>query len=146
MKAARERLRPRGERGFVAIELAAGAALLVFPVALLVASLPGWFDRQSVARQAARDAARAVVLDGTCRAEVASDAVDRIAAGAGLAPHELRVDLDCVDGAVLERDHAVTARVTIEMPAVAVPIIGSVRAGRWTTAHAEPVDPYGSRP
>ena len=146
MTAFRVRSRPRGERGFVAIELAAGAALLVFPVALLVASLPGWFDRQSVARQVARDAARAVVLDGSCRAEVASDAADRIAIGAGLDPRELHIDLDCVDGAALERDDAVTARVTIEMPAVSVPLIGSVGAGRWTTAHAEPVDPYGSRP
>ncbi len=146
MKAFRERSRPGGERGFVAIELAAGAALLVFPVALLVASLPGWFDRQSLARQAARDAARAVVLDGTCRAEVASETVDRIATGAGLDPRDVRVDLDCVDSVALERDHAVTARVAIEMPAVSVPIIGSVGAGRWTTAHAEPVDPYGSRP
>ena len=146
MRPFRRRWRARGERGFVAIELAAGAALLVLPVAMLVASLPGWFDRQSVARQAARDAARAVVLDGTCRAEVASDAVDRIATGAGLDPSEVQVDLDCVDGAALERDHAVTARVTIDMPAVVVPMIGSVGAGHWTTAHAEPVDPYGSRP
>jgi hypothetical protein len=136
----------RRERGFVAIELAAGAALLVFPVALLVASLPGWFDRQSLARPAAPDAARAVALDGTCRPELASDAVARIMRGDGLDPSEVGVELECDTGSVLERDGVVTARVTIDMPAVAVPLVGSVGAWKWTAAHREPVDPYGSRP
>ena len=136
----------RRERGFVAIELAAGAALLVFPVALLVASLPGWFDRQSLARQAARDAARAVVLDGTCRPEVASSVVASIVTGGGLDPAEVGVELECAAGSVLERDGVVTAKVTVAMPAVAVPLVGSVGAWRWTATHTEPVDPYASRP
>jgi hypothetical protein len=136
----------RRERGFVAIELAAGAALLVFPVALLVASLPGWFDRQSLARQAARDAARAVALDGTCRPEVASGAAAKITEGGGLDPSEVSVELECDTGSALERDGVVTARVTVDMPAVAVPLVGSVGAWKWTAAHREPVDPYGSRP
>jgi hypothetical protein len=135
----------RGAGGFVAIELAAGTALLVFPVALMVASLPGWFDRQSIARQAARDAARAVVLDGTCRAEVASAAAARIAAGSGLESGAVHVELDCVAGTALERDRFVTARVSVDMPAVSVPLIGSVGAWRWTAGHTEPIDPYGSR-
>jgi hypothetical protein len=134
------------ERGFVALELAAGVALLVFPVALLVSTLPGWFDRQSLARQAARDAARAVVLDGTCRQDVASAAAARITRGGGLDADEVRVELECGSGRVLERDGAVTARVTVDMPAVAVPLIGSVAAWTWTATHTEPVDPYGSRP
>jgi hypothetical protein len=134
------------ERGFVAIELAAGVALLLFPVALLVASLPGWFDRQSVARQAARDAARAVVLDGTCRDDIASAAALRIARGGGLEPSEVSVELDCVAGTALERDHSISAHVTVDMPAVSVPLIGSVGAWRWTAGHTEPIDPYGSRP
>ena len=63
--------------GFVALELAAGVAVLVLPVVMLVASLPGWFDRQSTARQAAREAARAITLAGWCdeaRAERMADA------------------------------------------------------------------------
>ena len=137
---------PNGARGFVAIELAAGVALLVFPVALLVVSLPGWFDRQSVARQGARDAARAVVLDGWCSPEIASAAVTRIARGRGLEAGDVQVVLDCVADTALERDRTVTARVTIAMPAVSVPVIGSVGAWRWTAAHAEPTDPYASQP
>jgi hypothetical protein len=137
--------RPR-DLGFVAIELAAGVALLVFPVALLVASLPAWFDRQSLARQSAREAARAVVLAGWCRPEIASAAAARIVAGGGLDPSEVRAELDCAAGAPLDRDRVVTARVTIDMPAVAVPLIGSVGAWRWTAGHGEPTDPYASRP
>jgi len=134
------------EHGFVAIELAAGVALLVFPIAFLVASLPGWFDRQSLARQAARDAARAVVLDGTCRPEVAAAAAARITNGGGLEPGDARVELECETGSTLERDGVVTARVTVAMPAVAVPLVGSVGAWTWTATHTEPVDPYASRP
>jgi hypothetical protein len=134
------------ERGHAAIELAAGVALLVFPVAMIVASLPGWSDRQSVARQGARDAARAVVLDGWCRPDVASAAVNRTATGRGLDAGDVEVELDCVAGAPLERDHTVVATVKIAMPALAVPLIGSVGAWRWTTAHGEPTDPYASVP
>jgi len=136
----------RRERGFVAIELTAGVALLVFPVALLVASLPGWFDRQSIARQAARDAARAVVLDGTCRHDVAAAAGLRIARAGGLESRAVHIELDCVAGSALERDRAVTAHVPVDMPAVTVPLIGSVGAWNWTAGHTEPVDPFGSRP
>jgi len=136
----------RRERGFVAIELTAGVALLVFPIAMLVATLPGWFDRQSLARQAARDAARAVTLDGVCRDDVATAAALRIAHGGGVASDDVRVVLDCTAEGALTRDGRVTARVTIEMPAVTVPLVGSVGEWRWTAVHAEPVDPYGSRP
>jgi hypothetical protein len=140
------RRRRNGDRGFVAIELAAGVAVLVFPIALLVAALPGWFDRQSLARQAARDAARSVVLDGWCRPEVASVVAARIATGGGVDERELEVELACVAGTPLDRDRTVTARVSVEMPALSVPLVGSVGAWRWTATHSEPTDPYASRP
>src|SRR5262249_16151386 len=128
------------------IELAAGVALLVFPVALLVATLPGWFDRQSLARQAARDEARAVVLDGMCRPEVASWAAARITDGGGLGPDGVRVELACGAGERVEREGGVAARGSVGRAAVAVPPLGSVGAWQWTATHTEPVDPYTSRP
>jgi hypothetical protein len=115
-------------------------------VALLVVSLPAWFDRQSVARQGARDAARVVVLDGWCRPEVAAAAADRIARGSDLEAGDVRVELDCAVGAALGRDRTVTARVTVAMPGLSVPLVGSVGGWEWTAAHAEPTDPYASRP
>ncbi|MEI8001360.1 MAG: hypothetical protein WCI50_08415, partial [Actinomycetes bacterium] len=52
--------------GFAAIELAAGVALLLLPVTLLVVALPTWADRQTVARLAARDATRVLTLRTVC--------------------------------------------------------------------------------
>jgi hypothetical protein len=132
--------------GFAAIELSAGVALLLLPVALLVLSLPEWSSRQGIARLAARDGARAVAIAGGCDPGRADRAVAAIAAGAGLPDDALRVSLDCAAGDPLPRGGTVTARVTVAMPAVAVPLIGSTPAWSWTAVHREPVDPYGSRP
>lgn len=136
----------RGERGFAAIELSAGVALLVLPVALLVLALPQWSTRQGVARLAARDAARVVALAGWCDRSAARAAVDRIAVDADLAPGALGLTLDCEPSEPLPRGGVVTARVTIAMPVLDVPILGRAAAWSWSAPHREPVDPYGSRP
>jgi hypothetical protein len=136
----------RRERGFAAIELSAGVALLVLPVTLLVLGLPQWSSRQGVARLAARDAARVVALAGWCDRGAARVAVDRVAADADLAPGALGLTLDCVPSAPLPRGGAVAARVTVGMPVLDVPILGRAAAWSWTAQHREPVDPYGSRP
>jgi hypothetical protein len=147
MNRCRRRWRVSGrERGFAAIELSAGIALLVLPVALLVLTLPEWSTRQGVARLAARDGARAVALTGRCDPGVGDRATASIAAGAGLPEDAVRVVVDCVAGTALPRGGDVTVRVTVRMPAIAVPLIGSVAAWSWTAVHREPVDPYGSRP
>lgn len=134
------------ERGFAAIELSAGIAVLVLPVVLLVATVPRWSERQGVARVAARDAARVVGLQGWCDRQAADRVVGEVADGAGLDPAALEVTLDCTPSATLPRGGAVTARVRIAMPALAVPMLGSVAAWSWTAQHRAPVDPYGSRP
>ena len=130
----------------MALELAAGIAVLVLPVVMLVASLPGWFDRQSTARQAAREAARAITLVGWCDEARGERVAMHLAAGANLASRDIAVALDCRAGDPLPRDGSVTARVRVAMPGVHVPLIGSVAGWTWTAAHIEPVDPYGSRP
>ena len=59
--------------GFVAIELVLAIGLLLFPVVLLVASLPQWSERQHAAIVAAREAARVAAqewpVDGGVDAE-----------------------------------------------------------------------------
>lgn len=139
-------MRGTSERGFAAIELSAGVALLVLPIVLLVVSLPRWSDRQDLARVAAREAARTVGLSGWCDAAGAEQAVRRVATDAGLDPAALRLGLDCAPSAPLPRAGTVTAAVTVAMPALVVPVLGSVPAWSWTVRHREPVDPYGSRP
>jgi hypothetical protein len=128
------------------LELVAGVALLVLPVALVVLALPEWSSRQALARLAARDAARAATLAGWCDPAASARAVDQLARAAGLPAGALRVVLDCADGASLPRDGSVTARVTVSMPAITVPMVGAVPGWSWTAVHREPVDPYGSRP
>jgi hypothetical protein len=50
----------RQDAGYVAAELALGVGLLVFPVAMLVLTLPTWSERQASARAIAREMARTV--------------------------------------------------------------------------------------
>src|SRR4029450_3785955 len=54
------------ERGYVAGELAIVIGLLVFPVALLVLTLPTWSERQTTARSVARELARVIAVAGVC--------------------------------------------------------------------------------
>lgn len=134
--------RRRSERGTAALELPLAVGLLLVPVALVVVSLPAWPERQSLARATAAEASRALAVaaswdEGVAEAQaVVADA----ARNAGLAPGEVALD---VAGA-LERGATVTARVTVDMPALALPVVGTVGRWSWTAAHAERVDDYRS--
>jgi len=132
------------ERGYVAGELAIGIGLLVFPVALLVLTLPTWSERQTTARSIAQEAARVVAVDGVCDRRRAIETGHDMARNLGLPPGELDIQLDCVPGARLPRGESVRASVTVVVPAVDLPGIGSVGAWSWTAHHNEPIDQYRS--
>ncbi len=134
----------RGEEGYVAAELALGIGLLVFPVAMLVLTLPTWSERQSAARTIAREAARTVAVAGTCDTEVARDVGETMSQNLGLRDGQIEVALDCAAGQRLRRGSDVAARVSVSMPAVDIPGIGAVGAWSWTAEHREPVDQYRS--
>jgi len=139
-------VRPRrgsSEQGYVAAELALGVGLLVFPVAMLVLTLPTWSERQSVARAIAREAARTVAVGGTCDEGTARAVGATMAGNLGMRDG-VDVALDCAPGQRLRRGESVTARVTVRMPAVDIPGIGAVGAWSWTAHHSEPVDQYRS--
>ncbi len=138
------RRRARGESGYVAAELALGIGLLVFPVAMLVLTLPTWSERQSAARSIAREAARAAAVAGTCDPPAARDVGAAMGENLGLGSGQVDVTLDCTPGQRLPRGGEVAARVTVSMPAVEIPGIGSVGAWHWTAEHHEPVDQYRS--
>jgi hypothetical protein len=137
------RRRPRGAGGYVAAELALGVGLLVFPIAMLVLTLPTWSERQSVARVIAREAARTVAVEGTCDLATARAVGATMAGNLGVRDG-VDVSLDCVGGARLPRGGHVTASVTVQMPAVDLPGIGAVGSWSWTARHREPVDQYRS--
>lgn len=138
------RRRPAGSRGSAPLELVLAVGLLLVPLACLVLVLPTWVERQSMARLAAREAARTVALAASwdAGAQAAADAARRIAGAHGVTPEEIDVAL----GGNLEPGASVVATVTVTMPAVVVPGVASLGAWSWSTAHAEPVDTYRSWP
>lgn len=133
-----------GERGQVPIELALAMGLLIFPITILVVSLPVWIERQSAARVAAQEAAREVVLADTWTEGTNSGAAvaQRVAANHGMSPGDVSVGFQ----GRLERGVDVTAQVTVRMPALVLPGIGSVGEWSWTVSHTEQVDLYRSFP
>jgi hypothetical protein len=133
-----------GEDGYVAAELALGLGLLVFPVALLVLTLPTWSERQTTARSIAREVSRVVAVAGVCDRGRAVDTGHDMARNLGLAPGDIDVQLDCATGDRLRRGGNVRASVTVAVPAVTFPGIGSVGAWSWTAHHNEPIDQYRS--
>lgn len=130
--------------GYVAAELALGLGLLVFPVAMLVLTLPTWSERQSTARSIAREVARSVAVEGRCDVASAREVGETMSRNLGITSGQVDVSLDCASGERLRRSADVTARVTVSMPAVDIPGIGGVGAWSWTAEHREPVDQYRS--
>lgn len=134
------------ERGFVVVELVAGIACLVLPVALLVLALPSWAERQSVARVVAREVGRTVARDGRCSVDDAQRLALVIADNHGVPARDVSVALGCGAGSALPAGGEVTVAVTVHEPGLHVPGIGSVGAWSFTARHREPVDPYGATP
>jgi hypothetical protein len=134
------------ERGFIAAELAMGIGLLVFPIALLVLTLPGWSERQATARAITREVARRIAREGVCDRDAARSSGVTMARDLGVPTDGIEVDVVCPGGAVLTPGADVEARVTVRMPAVEIPGIGAVGSWSWTARHREPVDRYGAAP
>src|SRR5215208_901724 len=132
------------EGGYVAAELALGIGLLVFPVALLVLTLPTWSERQTTARSIAREVSRVAAVAGVCDRGLAAETGHDMARNLGLAPSDVDVQLDCVPDGRLPRGGSVRASVTVAVPAVTLPGIGTVGTWGWTAHHTEPVDQYRS--
>lgn len=130
--------------GFAIIELAYTVAFWLIPMAILVVSLPTWVERQSLARLAAQEAAREVVLaDGLAAGQADGRAiVDQLAAN-----HDIPVgDVSVTFSGDLSRGTAVTAAVTVQIPALTLPLIPGVPAFSYTSTHRELVDQYRSFP
>ncbi|HYT24928.1 MAG TPA: hypothetical protein VEP73_00380 [Actinomycetota bacterium] len=139
----RRRRRARsGGAGYAAVEFVLGICLVVLPVALLVLSLPIWSERQSMAQRAAEESARQVVLAPSWQDGVVEGrrVVAEVARNYGLPAGALRVRFD----GALQRGATVTSRVTVPMPALAIPLVGRAAAWHWTAVHVEHVDSYRS--
>lgn len=130
------------EEGFVTLELVLGLVVLILPIVLLVLTLPTWFARQNIARLAAQQAARTAILDDSLVQGTA--AAQQIGVNYGLSGGDMTVGFAPSSG--LQPGDAVTSQVTVRMPAVNIPGLGSVGGFTWTASFREAVDLYRSAP
>ena len=145
MTLGRRRRNGPGDGGFVAgIEVPAAIALLLVPIGLGMLAVAQWPQRQTVARSAAHQAAllAATAPDPTTATQQAEQAARDTAVNGGLKPEDIEV---AVTGN-LERGGSIIARVTVTMPALAVPGLGTFAPWEWTAVHTERVDDYRSLP
>jgi hypothetical protein len=128
--------------GHVAIEFALSIGLLLLPVVLLVAALPSWTEREHAATVAAREAAAVAVAaypdDGRVDARAA---VDETLANYGIptAAADMTFPRDDV-----RRGGIVSVRVTVRMPAMVVPGVGTVGGFHWSVVQSRRIDDYRS--
>ena len=130
------------DRGAAAVELPLAVCLLLLPIAMIVMLLPQWPERQTVATAAAKDAATiyANASDQNAGAELASLSVAQAASNYGLPAGSLTVQL----GGEWCRACTVTAAVTVDIPAIDVPMVGTVGSFTWTATSNARIDDYRS--
>jgi hypothetical protein len=134
--------RRRSECGFVAIEWVAAIAVLLLPVVVLVATMPGWAERKHAATVAAREAARDLVDNWPNGSrEAAVFVAIGVAADHGVAATDVDVRVPSVGEA---RGEEVVVEVEVTMPAIGV---GGMSVGSWryTARATRRVDDFRSR-
>jgi hypothetical protein len=130
------------ERGFVAIEWVAAVALLLLPMVVLVATMPGWAERKNAATVAAREAARELVDNWPNSDPAAAVLVAReVAADHGIDAVDIDVQVPSLGR---DRGDEVEVDVEVRMPAIGVPGM-SVGSWRYTARATRRVDDYRSR-
>jgi hypothetical protein len=117
-----------------------GLGLIVIPVLVLVLTLPAWEQRTVDAQDAARNAARALVVaddwgDGVAAAD---QAVYETVSSDGLVAADVSLSLS----GSLEPGSTVTASVTVLVPAGNVPGLGFIGTLHYTASSTQHVDAY----
>ena len=127
-----------------ALDVTLAIGLVMMPIVMLVASLPKWIETRSMAELAAQEAARALVLaDSQARGEAAGEVVARrIARNHGVDGSSIHVGFS----GNLDWGEEVMASVTVTMPILTIPLIGTFTVGEFTADHIERVDDYRSFP
>ena len=135
-----------GERGVGAIDLVLVSAFILIPFAMLLLSFPIRMEYRSMADAAAREAVRAcaTAFDPT-RGQIQAKAVAlQILAERGRDSEEDDISTDCqtswAPGGV------VSARVSLDVPAIDVMGIWTVGSWTITSSYREQMEPYRSIP
>ncbi len=133
----------RDDAGFAPVELVLWTGFILLPTLILVASLPTWWERHSLARLAAQEVARTVALDNDWGAGAtrAQQVMTELAANHQVPADDLAIT-ELAGG--LERGASVSATVTVAVPAMAVPFLVELPAFTVTASHRELVDVYRS--
>jgi hypothetical protein len=137
------RRRGRGsEHGFVAIEWVAAVAVLLLPIVVLVATMPGWAERRHAATVAAREAARDLADNWPNGDPAAAELVAQdVAADHGVDAADLAVHVHSIGA---QRGDDVEVEVEVTMPAIGV--VGmSVGSWHYTARVARRIDDFRSR-
>lgn len=136
------RTRTHRDVGAAAVEMPLAVGLLLLPIALVVMLVPQWPERQTVARSAAKEAATlyANASNEAVGEEIARASVQQAAANHGIPASSMTVEFSgqwC-------RACTVTASVIVDIPAVAVPFVGTVGAFAYTADSSTRIDDYRS--
>ncbi len=126
------------QRGSAAVELPLVLGLLLLPFGLLVLQFPRWVERQTAARDVAGEVARFVVTGGD-PSEVGA-LVARMEAGHGLEPGSIVVE----SVPVLRPGETVAVAVRVSIPAVTLPLFGSLGPNTLRVEHAERVPDFAA--
>lgn len=131
----------RGASG--SVELLVGIGLLLFPLVMLIAAIPTWIEAKAMGELAAQEAARALALADTPEAGEASgtEIANRIAAN-----HGFEGSVSVAFSGSLDWGETVSATVTVPVPALAIPGIGTFVGTTVSFSHAERVDDFRSFP
>jgi hypothetical protein len=117
-----------------------GVALIILPVMVLILTVPVWEQRAVDAEDAARAAARAMVVASSEASGLvaAKQAVDEVLQGDGIPSAQVSLSFagEDVPGA------SVTASVTVVIPAGQVPGLGAIGNLHYTARSTEHVDSY----
>ena len=132
--------RIRGDRGSAAIELPLAVGFLLLPISVVVMLVPQWPERQTIARAAAKDAATlyANATGPDSGADKARASVGQAAANHGLPLEAVSLDL----AGEWCRACTVTATVTVDIPAIDVPLAGTVGSFTWSASSSARIDDY----
>ncbi len=130
------------EGGFVAIEWVAAVVMLLLPVVVLVATLPGWAERRYGATVAAREAARDLADNWPNGDPVSATLVALdVAADHGIDVADVDVRVPSIG---TRRGDEVEVEVEVTMPAIG---ISGMSVGSWhyTARATRRIDDFRSR-
>jgi Flp pilus assembly protein TadG len=123
------------------VEWVAGIVFLLLPVVLIGAGVSRWPERQQVARAAAAEAARAAVLSDTEAGAVANATAvaNEVAANYGVPANQFEVTVSAPDW---DWGQPVTVTVTMAMPSLDIPGVGSWSTSDWSASSTQRIEDY----